>query len=87
MNNTPMTAIPAGNYNFDNPDTIAAGAMSRSSSGPGIAVDGGIVQFGEHRPVIIEEARRRVEHRSQEEGRRRSAQEEAVGLGVDMSGV
>lgn len=45
--------------------------MSRSSSGPGFAVDGelglgiarGVVQFGEHEPVIVEAARRRaMEH-------------------------
>ena len=50
------------------------GTMSRSSSGPGVAIDGtpggivsfsspGSVQFGAHEPLSIEEARRRtVEH-------------------------
>ena len=43
-------------------------SMSRSSSGPGVAVSGGIVhfddagsvQFGEHQPISLEEARRRT---------------------------
>ena len=46
-------------------------AMSRSSSGPGIAIseapggivrfeDAGSVQFGEHQPIILEDARRRT---------------------------
>lgn len=42
--------------------------MSRSSSGPGVAIPGGIVhfddagsvQFGEHQPISLEEARRRT---------------------------
>lgn len=42
--------------------------MSRSSSGPGVAVSGGIVhfddagsvQFGEHQPISLDEARRRT---------------------------
>ena len=49
-------------------DAVAGGGMSRSSSGPGIAVEGGlgivqvdgVVQFGEHDPVRVEDARRRA---------------------------
>lgn len=74
-------------------------SMSRSSSGPGIAVEGGIigfanpreVQFGGH-TVSVEEARRRVEEherRLREEGRRRSATEgrgmkEGEGVGLGV---
>ncbi|KAL6720965.1 hypothetical protein ACLMJK_000065 [Lecanora helva] len=41
-------------------DPTAAGPMSRSSSGPGIALDGSMVQFGDHAPLSISEARART---------------------------
>ena len=61
------------------PDVGSDIGMSRSSSGPGFAVEGGLgivpfdgmVQFGEHEPVIVEEARRRVFDHEQRLGHRR----------------
>ena len=63
-------------------------AMSRSSSGPGIAIseapggivrfeDAGSVQFGEHQPIILEDARRRTtqqQEKLRDSNRRREMQ-------------
>lgn len=64
----------AGGWALNSKSTPAELSMSRSSSGPGIRIDGysgnglgivsfdaaGLMQFGEHVPISIEEARRRT---------------------------
>ncbi len=82
----PYDLSHAGGWAYPSPSHSAPDAydmeMSRSSSGPGVAVSeapGGIVrfddaasvQFGEHQPVVLEEARRRnwLRQREVDEGR------------------
>lgn len=69
----------AGGWVFNSQPGPAELSMSRSSSGPGILIDGypgdalgivrfdepGLMQFGEHLPISIEEARRRTYDREQ----------------------
>lgn len=64
----------AGGWAFNSQPAPAELSMSRSSSGPGIRIDGysgdglgivsfdeaGLLQFGEHVPISLEEARRRT---------------------------
>ena len=65
-------------------------SMSRSSSGPGVAVEGastgiipfdnypGSVQFGEHPPISVQEARRRTRELQREQEALRELNEERI---------